>query len=786
MTQRRFFVLLAAVLALTIGLFTGVSADPGVQNAVSGRVKQRDATLLHSDRLVFALTGVQAPEFGSLRGYLIKDDGETVMPVGELTVTDGAITGEWDSPTQENLIGNYNTFRITHEEVYTSAQLPVQALAHIRHVVYMRSDTPGNIGYGVGLVQQADVLLTHATNAKTWADQDDLAEAKRHTEHAINILVGEDSPLFRDWNGDGNLQNPGDGFGILPGVEDLNGDGKVNVGYAKGTHDHIKNAANSPDATDNIKARAAQVKSATYNIMGRTGDATYPNWGQQFLDAAQNLMNATTEGEAKMYANEMAELADKIANGVDANGNDKVEPIAGEGGAKTALLYAQHAADYYPVGHGVSGRIKQRDANLSKSDRLVFALSGVDDPLPGTSYTLYLYNDDMTASQVITGLVPVNGELTGEWDSPTQENLIGAYSQLKLVREVTYAEDTLPAQALAHIRHVVYMRSDTPGNIGYGVGLVQQADVLLTHATNAKTWADQDDLAEAKRHTEHAINILVGEDSPLFRDWNGDGNLQNPGDGFGILPGVEDLNGDGKVNVGYAKGTHDHIKNAANSPDATDNIKARAAQVKSATYNIMGRGNRAYPSWGSEFLYQAMIVLHTEDVNTAKAAAEKMVAFANLILNGQDLDGNGKVDPVIGEGGAKTAYLYAQHAADYYPQEVMVPAMLSLYLPFITRPAIASGGVSFQNEVQPIFNARCITCHGDAGPEDGLSLTSYENVMAGSNAGPVVLPGDPANSELVKRIKGISQPRMPFGQMPLTPQQIQLIETWIAQGAQNN
>ena len=466
MTQRRFFVLLAAVLALTIGLFTGVSADPGVQNAVSGRVKQRDATLLHSDRLVFALTGVQAPEFGSLRGYLIKDDGETVMPVGELTVTDGAITGEWDSPTQENLIGNYNTFRITHEEVYTSAQLPVQALAHIRHVVYMRSDTPGNIGYGVGLVQQADVLLTHATNAKTWADQGDLAEAKRHTEHAINILVGEDSPLFKDWNGDGNLQNPGDGFGILPGTEDLNGDGKVNVGYVKGTHDHIKNAANSPDATDNIKARAAQ--------------------------------------------------------------------------------------------------------------------------------------------------------------------------------------------------------------------------------------------------------------------------------------------------------------------------------VKSATYNIMGRGNRAYPSWGSEFLYQAMIVLHTEDVNTAKAAAEKMVAFANLILNGQDLDGNGKVDPVIGEGGAKTAYLYAQHAADYYPQEVMVPAMLSLYLPFITRPAIASGGVSFQNEVQPIFNARCITCHGDAGPEDGLSLTSYENVMAGSNAGPVVLPGDPANSELVKRIKGISQPRMPFGQMPLTPQQIQLIETWIAQGAQNN
>ncbi len=238
--------------------------------------------------------------------------------------------------------------------------------------------------------------------------------------------------------------------------------------------------------------------------------------------------------------------------------------------------------------------------------------------------------------------------------------------------------------------------------------------------------------------------------------------------------------------MGYAKGTHDHIKNAANSPDATDNIKARADQVKAATYNIMGRGNRAYPSWGSDLLYQAMIILHTEDVGTARAAAEKMVAFADLILNGQDLNGNGKVEPILGEGGAKTAYLYAQHAADYYPTAVTVPAMNALFLPFIAKPASSSALVSFKDDVQPIFNARCVTCHGDVGPEDGLSLTSYENVMAGSNTGPVVIPGQPENSELVKRIKGISQPRMPFGQTPLTDQQIQLIESWVAQGAQNN
>ena len=787
MRVRRTWLALLLVAALIASLSSSVLAGPTAPAALSGRAKPRDATPLKSDRLIIALTGVTAPSFGELRGYLVKDDGTTATALGVLPVVDGAINTTWDSPTQENIIGNYRTFRITREEVYAEAALPAQALAHIRHVVYQRSDTPGNIGYAVGLVQQAEALLTHATNAKTWADQNDLGEAKRHTEHAINILVGEDSPLFKDWNGDGQVQNPGDGFGILPGVEDRNGDGRVNVGYAKGTHDHIKNAANSPDATENIKARAEQVKASVYNIMGRTGDPTYPNWAGQLLAKAQEVINATTVAEAQAAAAEMVQLADLILNGVDANANGKVEPVAGEGGAKTAFLYAQHAADYYPQGHGVTGRIKQRDATPLKSDRLVFALEGVEDPLPGTTYRLYLYNDDETVTKVITGLVPVNGALTGTWDSPEQENLIGTYSKVRLVREVTYAEATHPAQALAHIRHVVYQRSDTPGNIGYAVGLVQQAEALLTHATNAKTWADQNDLGEAKRHTEHAINILVGEDSPLFKDWNGDGQVQNPGDGFGILPGVEDRNGDGRVNVGYAKGTHDHIKNAANSPDATENIKARAEQVKASVYNIMGRGNHAYPNWAAEFLANAMVVMNTDSITVAKTAAANMVVFADLILNGQDLDGSGKVEPKMGEGGAKAAYLYAQHAADFYPQ-VVTMARRYTFMPFLTRGAQQTQGatVSFSQDVLPIFQARCVTCHGDVGPEDGLSLTSYENVMKGSVAGPVVIPGDPDNSELVKRIKGISQPRMPFGQAPLSDEQIRTIETWVAQGAPNN
>src|SRR5690554_1069112 len=56
-------------------------------------------------------------------------------------------------------------------------------------------------------------------------------------------------------------------------------------------------------------------------------------------------------------------------------------------------------------------------------------------------------------------------------------------------------------------------------------------------------------------------------------------------------------------------------------------------------------------------------------------------------------------------------------------------------------------------EVAVIFEARCVMCHSGGGAPVGLRLDSYEGVMAGSSRGAVVLPGDPEESELVKRIE---------------------------------
>ncbi len=106
--------------------------------------------------------------------------------------------------------------------------------------------------------------------------------------------------------------------------------------------------------------------------------------------------------------------------------------------------------------------------------------------------------------------------------------------------------------------------------------------------------------------------------------------------------------------------------------------------------------------------------------------------------------------------------------------------------PVTPAPTATPGGsatVSYSRDVQPIFDRNCVVCHGGSA---GLWLDSYERVMAGSERGPVVVPGDPEASELYRRITGASQPSMPLGQPPLPPQEIETIRRWIAEGAPKN
>ncbi|MEO2124283.1 MAG: c-type cytochrome domain-containing protein, partial [bacterium] len=97
--------------------------------------------------------------------------------------------------------------------------------------------------------------------------------------------------------------------------------------------------------------------------------------------------------------------------------------------------------------------------------------------------------------------------------------------------------------------------------------------------------------------------------------------------------------------------------------------------------------------------------------------------------------------------------------------------------------------VSFSEDVTPILEGKCVICHG--GPDENgaitkemeLDLTSYDALMVGSEFGPIVEPGNAEDSVLWMMIEVGD---MPQEGEPLTTEELGVIKTWIAEGAQNN
>ena len=84
--------------------------------------------------------------------------------------------------------------------------------------------------------------------------------------------------------------------------------------------------------------------------------------------------------------------------------------------------------------------------------------------------------------------------------------------------------------------------------------------------------------------------------------------------------------------------------------------------------------------------------------------------------------------------------------------------------------------LSWDNGIGQLFEQKCTKCHGANGMV-GLNLTTYADAMKGSSNGPVIVPGDTANSKLV-----IKQQAGNHGGQ-LTTDEINQVISWINSGA---
>lgn len=107
-----------------------------------------------------------------------------------------------------------------------------------------------------------------------------------------------------------------------------------------------------------------------------------------------------------------------------------------------------------------------------------------------------------------------------------------------------------------------------------------------------------------------------------------------------------------------------------------------------------------------------------------------------------------------------------------------------LFLIFALLSTNLHAQVNYEEEIQPIFTANCVSCHGGT---SGVTLSSYSAVMNSVGTGyetKIVVPGEPDQSPLVDKIEPNPDigSRMPQGNA-LSDEEINLIRSWIEEGA---
>jgi plastocyanin/uncharacterized membrane protein YozB (DUF420 family) len=277
-----------------------------------------------NDALFVSAEGL--PTDGKYGAWLTGSNGSLFLgPLGQRR-GGGAQTLDYVSPEHANLLDGFDRLTVgtsARDSVVTGG-VPAQALVHVRHILVGIPSTPGGIGFGIGLRAQSDELLRHAEFLQEALDDGNLPLEKLHAEHMINLIEGSHGEHYGDLNGNGRVENPGDGFGLLPnGPQD---------GYIKGMRDHAQLAAAAPDATADIKVHAGHVDIAGENALERV---------TEIRDSSVSILNARTVSATRSDVQRILALAHQTLAGVDLNGDEQIGPVPGEGGVLVAYQHAQ-------------------------------------------------------------------------------------------------------------------------------------------------------------------------------------------------------------------------------------------------------------------------------------------------------------------------------------------------------------------------------------------------------------------------------------------------------------
>jgi serine/threonine protein kinase len=328
---------LAAIIIFSVWLLLPDKNPPQDPNQPVGRITYIDFNDA-MDKAIISINHLPVPETGThYEVWYVANIDESRRNAGAVTFDGESGQLSFLNPNGVNLLSQFDQVDVTLEpdddpdpenpstEIVASSVFPQQALIHVRHILVAIGSTPDGIALIQGLWETADSIDTSVQELDDAFEAEDEATLRLKNEEIINQLVGnENTDLYKDWNGDGEISDPIDGYGLL-----LNGDASNNEeqGYIPQTTYHAQLASEAPDATKNIIENSTDLVVCVENMQG---------WSNKLLELALQLQGMPFGPEMESVIAEMQLMSTHALYGEDANGNGRIEPIPSEGGADTA------------------------------------------------------------------------------------------------------------------------------------------------------------------------------------------------------------------------------------------------------------------------------------------------------------------------------------------------------------------------------------------------------------------------------------------------------------------
>jgi tRNA A-37 threonylcarbamoyl transferase component Bud32 len=339
-----------------------------------------------------------------------------------------------------------------------------------------------------------------------------------------------------------------------------------------------------------------------------------------------------------------------------------------------------------PNPNSPAGRLRFQDfSGVNPMDQVILSLNNTEPPEQGKHFEGWLGASDGESFRKI-GTLALND--VGVWQvtltDPNQQNLFHNYDLVMVTLESDGSEviqpsgevvysSVFPAQSLTPIRNLLVRYENVPLKDALIQGLWYYSGSYITisilgdkesNITGLRAAWEADNEATVRLRTEEIINQIVGDQSDQFLDHNNDGTVDNtPGeiatDGYGAFP-----NG---TSNGYIQETSHETKLAADASDSTLNIRTTSEKLQICVQNMDARLD--------QILQAALKLNDTPFGPEMEPIIADLESLADVLLNGNDADGNGLVDAVSGECGANDAYTIAYALADMYlyPGEDRVP-----------------------------------------------------------------------------------------------------------------